>query len=235
MFSKHRSYTERLLAARKKRKILARVFFVLFIAALFHTFILRSYIVATDSMLPGLARGDIVLSSPILSGTSTWLGRLPPLTSYARGDVVAVFPHSSPDGSLPFRVWDSLIRFFTLQKISPKTIRYGKDVTRPDIFRVIGIPGDRVRGRGRLFEVLPLGKDTFIAEYAASARKYLIRDVPQPQRDFSDVLLEDEQYFVANDDRSLFSGSLAWGPTSVSRMGARCIAVIWPFKHIKFL
>jgi signal peptidase I len=235
LFSKHRSYTEKLLAARKKRKVLARILGVVLVIGFFHTFLIRSFIVSTDSMLPSLARGDVIISSPLLSGASTWFGRLPPMVSYARGDVIAVFPDATAETSFIFKIWDSLVRFFTVQKISPRTIRYGSDVTKPDIFRIVGLPGDTVRKKGRFFEILPSGRNVFIAEYASSEKSYSIQNEPTLQSDSNDVVLGDSMYFVASDDRSHFTGSIAWGPTPASRMGVKILAVIWPFNHFKLL
>ncbi|HEY9053194.1 MAG TPA: hypothetical protein VIO60_00100, partial [Rectinemataceae bacterium] len=117
-FSRHRSYTEKVLAARARRRSALRVLVVLAVTASFHAFVLRSYRIASDSMAPCIPKSSIVLASPILGGRGA-NPRIPPIPQYGRGDIVIVqaIPGSKP-GFLA-RAVRSALGFLSFQRIRP--------------------------------------------------------------------------------------------------------------------
>ena len=97
---------------------------VLVLAFLFHSlinhFLVGTYRVDSDSMLPVLREGDRVLASPLSYGARVPLlrSRLPGLGEPERGEVVILVPpYASPQPAL-VSLFDPLFRFFTLRRLS---------------------------------------------------------------------------------------------------------------------
>ncbi len=243
MGGRRKSYTEKVLSRRRRRKALARALSLLLMVGLVRTFLLRSYRIGTDTMEPSLREGDRVLTSPIFSGASLWFGMLPPMAPLRRGDLVIVAPtDKSPYGTI-FSAWDSLARFVTFQRWSPLRGRFGNETTVPGIYRIIGAPGDRLRMRQGFFEVQAPGAGGFVTEYAASDATYALKEAGEDSRTFAAVTgsveeplaLGDAMYFVASDDRSSFTGSFLWGPVPKSRIVGKPFMVFWPLSRLSFL
>ena len=158
------------MTSRKRRRTVGRILALILIAAATHSFLLRAYRVSTDMMAPGLERGDLVLASPLLGGISTIFGKLPPLLSLGRGSLVVVQPETTrPDGSA-LKAWDSLVRFLSFQHISPLAKVRGADLTVPGLYRVLGLPGDRLRRKEAGYEIKTGGGQGFLPENASTGR-----------------------------------------------------------------
>lgn len=216
-------------------KVLA---FVVVVAAV-QAFLLKTYSLSTELMAPGLDRGDLVLSVPLLGGLSTLFGKLPPPVPLVRGDLVVVLPEQRGSQSLPSRAWDSVVRFFTLQRLSPLARR--EAAAEAGVYRIIGLPGDKVRRRGAAYEVLPKGQGRYVAEQLLARRAYSLKGEASTTAsddamgEAQTVELAEGRYFVASDDRSELSGSQLWGSIGTDRMGGRLILRFWPLMRIKFL
>ncbi|MCE5257157.1 MAG: S26 family signal peptidase, partial [Spirochaetaceae bacterium] len=124
-YSRHGSYSEKVLAARKRRKTVGEIVLVLLILAFVRSFLLQSYRIDDNSMLPGLQKGDHVFSSPFLHGPDFFGMRLPALSKPYRGEMVLVRSSSDPHASGWSRFWDSILRFFSFQRYSPLDRAYG--------------------------------------------------------------------------------------------------------------
>ena len=125
MGGRRKSYTEKIFSRRRKRRVAARILVLVLIVGFVRAFLLRTYHIGTDSMEPSLSEGDRVLASPIVSGAVLWFGTLPPLVPFNRGDLVIVSPSELNSKGLFFSLWDSVERFFTLQRSSPARRRFG--------------------------------------------------------------------------------------------------------------
>ena len=239
LFSRHRSYTEKVLAFRKKREILAKAALVIIAVACAHSLFLQSFEIDSSVMQPTLVKGDRVLSFPLPVGALTLFGKLPPLSDVKRGELIIVAPDPIPTESWWFRAWDGLVRLFTLQRISPFSSRYGKDFASPGVYRVIGIPGDTLRLRESIYEIRPRGASGFSREFGLAASSYSIKAAaassPMEQARLSpaEYSLGADEFFVACDDRSAFLGSPLWGPIDSGRILGRVVAVFWPLRHLK--
>jgi signal peptidase I len=240
LFSKHRSYTEKVLTSRKRRRTAGRILILVLVVAATHSFLLRAYRVSTDTMVPGLAKGDLVLASPLLGGISTVFGKLPPLVPLSRGCLVVVSPAILRSDSPALKAWDSLVRFFTFQRVSPLAILRGEDLTRPGLYRVLSLPGDTIRRRGTGYEIKTGKESIFLAERLATRRNYQVSGLPPatsavPSPEDQESLLAQGEYYVACDDRSTLDGSLLWGPIGLDRVESRLILAFWPLNRAKFL
>jgi len=237
LLSRHRSYTERILAARKRRKALARALLVLVIVACVRSFFAQAYKIDATSMQPALSMGDIVISFPMPAGAVTIFGKLPRLTDVKRGELVLVDPAPVPTERWAFRAWDILARFLTLQRYSPMARRYGKDAARKSVYRVVGLPGDTLRRVGSIYEARPAGKDSFSSEFALAGGGYSLSGTASSSiapafGESQERKLNADEYFVACDDRSVFAGSPLWGPIGQRRISGRIVAVCWPPRHV---
>ncbi len=241
LFVKHRSFTEKVLSSRKRRKILGKILLVILCISVARAFFLQSYRVSSTVMEPGLTPGDVVLSFPLPLGASTLFGKLPHVDTPKRGELVLVKPDALPLQSVWFGVWDTVVRFFTLQRVSPLALRYGERLATPGIYRVVGLPGDTIRRKAELFEIRPEGKREFSSEQTMSRFSYTIRGNPSSssrqrlpdQQAPAETSLGEGEYFAACDDRTVFSGSLLWGPIGIDRIVGRIVVVAWPPKHMR--
>ncbi|HWR11607.1 MAG TPA: signal peptidase I [Rectinemataceae bacterium] len=238
-FGRHRSYTEKVLTARKRRRAAGKVFLVLLIVGFIRAFFLQSYKIDSTSMQPTLAHGDRIISFPLPVGAVTLFGKLPRITGLKRGELIVVAPDPIPTEGWWFSAWDSLARFFTLQRFSPAAARYGESSTAPGLYRVVGMPGDSIRRKGALYEIRPANEAAFSNEYMLSEVSYslsgtsAVAQVGRGEGSEGARNLGQDEYFVACDDRSLLAGSQLWGPIGQSRIIGRVIAVCWPPRHIK--
>lgn len=239
LFVRHRSYTEKVRAARNRRRAFGKIFVIFLLLGLFRTFFLQTYRVDSDSMEPALARGETILSFSLPLGAYTLFGKLPPLDVPRRGELIVAAPRAFFDESWGFRAWDSLARFFTLQRYSPMARRYGEDTASPAVYRVIGLPGDRVRSKGALYELRPRGSTLFSSEYVLSKVAYKLSGTEtssaagSSENLFAELSLGEGEYFVACDNRSLLAGSRLWGPIGLDRIIGRVTAVFWPPRSMR--
>ena len=239
LFSRHRSYTEKVLAARNRRKVLGRIALVILSVSFVRALFIQSYKVDSAAMQPTIAQGDRIASFPLPVGAMTLFGKLPPLSDVKRGELIIVAPDSIPTESWWFRIWDSVVRFFTFQRLSPSYSRYGKNLSSPGLYRVIGLPGDALRRNGSVYEIQPRDAAEFSSEFELSEARYSITQASassrkDPARSFSsEYLLGAGEYFVACDDRSTLLGSPLWGPIGSRRIIGRVVAVFWPPRHMK--
>lgn len=239
LLSRHRSYTERVLAARRRRKAVARAVLVLVIVACVRSFLAQAYTIDTTSMQPALSKGDVVISFPMPAGATTVFGKLPRLTDVKRGELVLVDPAPVPTERWAFRAWDVLARFLTLQRYSPMARRYGIEAVKKSVFRVVGLPGDTIRRAGSLYEARPAGKDSFASEFSLAGGGYSLSGTASSSitPSFGEGVerqLGSDEYFVVCDDRSVFAGSPLWGPVGQKRISGRIVAVCWPPRHLGF-
>lgn len=241
MFSRHRSYTEKVFAKRRRRRLIGRILSFLLVIAFLRTFFVQSYTLMTNTMEPLLAKGDSVLVFPLPFGARTWFGKTPALSEVKRGELLIVEPDSLPSIDRFFYVWDSLARFFTLQRYSPLARRYGAAETSPGIYRVIGLSGDKIRRSKAVYEIQTGSGGAYLTEQSLADSPYELKDTlsqetSQAFESISQVFeLGPGEYFVEGDNRGTLNGSSLWGPVPVQRIAGRVILVYWPFKHIRIL
>jgi signal peptidase I len=209
--------------------------------AFLRSFFVQSYTLRTAAMEPLLAKGDSVLVFPLPFGARTWFGKTPALSEVKRGELLIVDPDPIPSVDRLFSIWDSLARFFTLQRYSPMAERYGDAETSPGIYRVIGLPGDKIRRSKAGYEIQTGSGGAYLPEQSLADSSYQLLDSLSPETaqaydSVSQVIeLGPGEYFVEGDNRGTLNGSSLWGPVSVQRFSGRVILVYWPFKHIRIL
>lgn len=234
---KRRSYTE---TVEGRHRLLSRLLLVLLVylaVSLSSSLLLGSWAIGSASMAPTLQPGDRVLATPLLFGPRTLFGKLPAPARPSRGDIVIVEPpYAEPPGFLP-ALGDSLLRFFTAQRVS--LLAHGP-LAGPGIERVIGVPGDTVMMEGHVFKVRPADREFFLTEFELSASDYDIAKPALPEGwkpsfplsgTMAPIQLGRNEYFVAGDDRGSSADSRSWGPVRIERFRAKVLLRYWPLRH----
>jgi signal peptidase I len=209
---------------------------VCLIFGLLNAFALGAVVLENETMLPGLRPGDrfIVLSSTlykVFPSLEDWF--------YKRGGLVLIDESLGEEHSVPIKVLDSVVRFFTAQRR-----RAGSAWGRSYIKRIAGLPGDEISMTGFVLEVKPEGTSYSLTEYEVSSEPYDLR-IPQtsPLWDeslpFSDSMesrtLGADEYFVLSDDRSNTNDSRTWGPITEKIIAGRLFFRYWPPTRIGLL
>ncbi len=206
------------------------------------TFFLKTFRVESDSMLPGLARMNRVLTTPLsYGGKLPFLSsRLPGLTKPQYGDLVICTPPYYPTGNTLFNTFEPLVRFLTLQKAAPHRNPGRGSNTRYMIKRIIGLPGDTIKLEGFTAYIKPQSKDRFYSEKELISPDYEIRVEVMPeawQSDFpltgnmEEITLKENEYFLLGDNRMKSNDSRSWGPLLFSRIDSRVFYRYWPFNQ----
>lgn len=256
-FSRRRSYSEKVLLARKRRKIAGKVLLALLVIAFIRAFFVQSYRVNDDSMAPSLLAGDQVFASPLLCGPEFLGFKLPALSQPYRGEMVLVSRGSDPFESGWATFGGAILRFLSFQRFSSAGQAADGVPSGRCIARVIATPGDRVRREragGLGFSVQPAGQKAYLPESATSRSHYSISgrggvgaaEARIGQADTGDagrldslwpadneMLLGPGEYFLAFDNRNIASGSLVWGPVPEDRILGSVFLIYWPFSRIR--
>lgn len=224
-FSRHRSYTEKVLLARKRRKTLARTVLFLVLLALARSFLLQSYLLEDDAMAPSFVKNDRVFVTPLPYGPMFCGLKLPAIAQPKRGDVVLVRQDLSPfqGGASQF------LRVFS---------------SHYSVARVIAQPGDNVVRQNSdtsYFSIRPSNQDAYQEELTASGKVYAITEFhasvdrqtlesifPAGQM----VRLAPNEFFVAFDNRNTLSGSMVWGPVHKDEIAGKVFFIYWPLSRV---
>ena len=193
-------------------------------------------------MLPGLARMNRVLATPLSYGSKLPFlsSRLPGLTEPQYGDLVICTPPYYPAGNSLINTFEPLVRFLTLQKIAPRRNPGRGSSNKYMIKRIIGLPGDTIKLETFMAYIKPQTKDRFYSEKELISVKYEIRVETMPeawQSDFpltgnmAEITLKENEYFLLGDNRLKSNDSRSWGPLLFSRIDSRVFSIYWPLNQ----
>jgi signal peptidase I len=202
-------------------------------------FFFSVWAVDNNTMQPTLTAGDHLVFTSFMP--PAWMSRGKSQENtllFKRGSIVLVDMGGSKEQKLPLRAIDSIIRFFTFQKIS---IFQDKSYY---VKRVIALPGDEISMTNYMFRVKTKNNPYSLTEFELSDKPYhpLIRQ-PSPIWDSSlpfsgnmePVILGPDECFVVSDDRGNTNDSRTWGAVSPSIITAKAVLRFWPFKKIELL
>ncbi len=209
----------------KVSRTIKLIILLFFVYQFLSVFILSSFIVNTSAMEPGIVKGQRILSAPVISGASLNLFNIniPGFKEPERGDIVLVRPGNSKDLPWYIKLTDPVIRFFTLQKKSlDKNIGQNWN-NQLAVKRIIGIPGDTIKMTDYRFLIKTIEQTGFVTEENIIKNEYSI-NLPQKisglkssfpfSGSMTEIKLTENQYFVANDNRSVSYDSRLYGPIS---------------------
>lgn len=210
------------------------LFFIVYI--LVTAFGLKPLLVVSSSMAPTIQSGDRLLSLPAAFGIPNPLygSRLSYLAPQ-RGDIVLVSPPWVQSSSLYRKFVNSVIRFFTAQRIGLKA----DPLDRPVIKRVVALPGDTVMMADFIIYVRVEGSGHFLTEYEVSGHSYDLSKTGLPQDWELDLPLAGRmaalelgpgEYFVVGDNRPASTDSRFFGPVSIDHILGKISLRYWPWK-----
>ena len=217
-----------------------RVLLLIFLVYQFITvFVVASFIVKTSAMEPGILQGQRILSAPIVTGASLKLlnVRVPGFRDPERGDLVLIRPGNAEQIAWYLVLFDPVVRFFTLQN---KTIIPGANQNWNNqiaVKRIIALPGDTVKMSGFKFLIKQESELNFIMEDTLIFKEYSLiipERIPDmdPSIPFSgnmeEIRLLENQYLVANDNRTVFYDSRFYGPISRDNILGHVFLSYWP-------
>jgi len=205
------------------------LFFVIFIAYNCLTaFLFSVWVIDNNAMQNGLNSGDRLI---LLSYRTPLIKK-----ELQRGSIVLIDKRGNAE-KMPLRVIDSVIRFFTAQRIS---------VFSGDgqffIKRVIALPGDEISMTDYVFRVKTKDGAFSLTEFELALKPYdpvipltsRLWDETVPFSGSMDaIVLGQDECFVISDDRSNTNDSRTWGPISSSIISARAVLRFWPLTKIE--
>ncbi|GHV09608.1 signal peptidase I [Spirochaetia bacterium] len=239
MFDKRRplSYKEQKNQRHQLRWILLwfLVLFVIYNALTSFFFSMR--VLENDTMQPGLRAGDqFIFSSYAVHSLLADLNIPGESTPFKRGNIVLIDMSRKNPLSLPARLLDGVVRFFTAQRIS---LVSGEDHFY--VKRVIGLPGDEITMTNFVVRIRAKGDSFNLTEFERSERPY-VPTIPQVPALWDEsipfsgnmdrIILGEDECFVLSDDRSNTNDSRTWGPVPVEIITGKVLFRYWPVTRL---
>ena len=194
--------------ARIATDLVVLVVAIVVITAVLRTFVTQAFYIPTASMVPQLEEQDRIVVSKLAYR----------LHDARRGDVVVFdappeIEAPGPKRALPSRALRAVLEGVNVVK--PTTTEYVK--------RVIGLPGEKVVGRGGAIYV----NDRLLVE------PYLPDGVRT--EDFGPVAVPEGRLFVMGDNRGNSFDSRKFGPIDISSVVGRAVVKVWPVGSASWL
>ncbi|MCF7913670.1 MAG: S26 family signal peptidase [Spirochaetaceae bacterium] len=186
-----------------------------------------------------------ILASPLLYGPRLRIldYRAPQLRAPKRGAVVV-----SESGRPPELPWyahglNSISKFFTFNNFIPFNENEFSHISRYQIMRVVGMPGDEVRLDTYRIKIKTPTSSYFIDEQEVLQTDYKLvipnfKDIGGSDSEGSQsgglsgsqntLRLAAGEYLLAPDNRTHFALSRYWKPTTMDKILAKALLVYWP-------
>jgi signal peptidase I len=194
-------------------------------------------------MMPGLASGDRVIFTSFKKPASLFDSNKNRSREesylFNRGNIVLVDMSKKSEQKWPLRAIDTVVRFFTAQKIS---IFSGSG--QYYVKRVIALPGDEISMNNHVFRVKTSKSLYSLTEFELSDKPYhpAIPQIPSLwdeslpfSGNMEPIILGTDECFVVSDDRSNTNDSSTWGAIPPSMITARAVLRFWPLNKIQLL
>ena len=223
---------------------------------LFHllisTLLVSSYQVSFQSSIDSQSEQPVyagrILASPLLYGPrlNMFDYRVPLLRSPKRGAVVV-----SEFGDVPELSWyayglNSIFKFFTFNNFTPFDENEFSHISRYQIMRVVGMPGDEVMLDTYRIKIKTATSSFFIDEQEVLQTNYKL--ITPNLQDSGGIDSENNrsgglsgsqetlrlapgEYLLAPDNRTHFTLSRYWEPVTIKKIVAKALFVYWPQFH----
>lgn len=201
------------------------LFFLIFgLNTLIFKFLLFPVVVKSDSMLPRVDEGGLILVSPI--------------GSVSRGSTVVLKPEFKEDISGITSFVNSLFAFVTFQQV--QAFQSGTDAIASGnlLRRVVGLPGDTIYMKDFILYVKPEGSSHFLTEFELSQVSYDINVSGLPENwdnimgaagTMEEQVLEEGEYFLLCDNRTIGVDSRIWGTVKKNKFAGKALLQYFPF------
>jgi signal peptidase I len=239
MFDKWRKYS---YAAQKSQRgkilwILCCFFILYVVYNVLTSFFFSMRIVKNETMRPGFLPGDcLVFSSFAVYSFLSDVDFADKSLPFKRGSVVLVNAGGRSSHSVPFKILDGLVRFFTAQRFS----LFDRE-EQVFVKRVIGLPGDELTMTNFVFRIKPAADSYSLTEFERSDILYEVAIPHVPalwdesipfSGNMDRIILGGDECFVVSDDRSNTNDSRTWGPVSVSLISGKALFRYWPLTRV---
>ena len=231
MTAKYRSYSYT-----EKREYRNKVIFIafLFIFAfctytLITSYLVKTYRLQTNTMLPGISKGDMVLSTPIYNPYSA-----------KRGDLVIIDGSYSDSKSFFKNAVNSIVGFITFQLFQPFE---SQNSGLYSIRRIVGLPGDTVYMENFVVHIKTKDSEHFLTEFELAQKNYDIEIKELPKNwdssipfsgSYPKTVLKENEYFVLCDNRIITDDSRLWGAVDGDKkICGKIIFKYWPINKFK--
>ena len=194
---------------------------------LFLNYILFPIHVKSDTMEDGFSSGGIAFVCPLLKKPE-------------RGDLYYISRMDGHQESLIKSLADSLIRFFTLQKLSPFS-ESSRNSGHPFVRRVLALPGDSIYMKDFVLYIKPASDKHYLTEFELSSKTYNVQIFSIPAEwdnvgvsgSLEERTLKEGEYFVLADNRVESLDSRQWGAVRDNRFLGRVLLQYFPFTSIR--
>lgn len=201
------------------------LFFLIFgLHTLVSKFLLFPVVVKSDSMLPRIDRGGVVLASPI--------------GSVDRGTTVILKLQLREQMGAFKTLASSLVSFVTFQQLQAFQAG-GEAFSSGNVMRrVVGLPGDTIYMKDFILYVRPAGSQHFLTEFELAEVSYDINIGGLPEGwdkiigasgSMEEQTLEEGEYFLLCDNRIEGVDSRIWGPVHKKAIGGKALFQYFPF------
>lgn len=224
------SYTLRKEKQTKDTKIIINFIFAFIIINILFKFFLFPVRQCSVTMEPDVPKNSLVMVSPALKNPD-------------RGDVVLIKPNTKKTNNVFKKIVNPFVTFFTAQQVS---LLDDNEIpgTKSHLRRIVGLPGDTIYMNDFLIYVKPAEERHFLTEYELADNTYTIKSYKLPidwdnsiaiKNSFTELKLEQNEYFVLGDNRLSSFDSRIWGIVKHKDITGTALACYFPFKNFKKL
>lgn len=237
----YRSYKPQGPIKKGTRFFVKLIITVFLLYLLVHTFFFRSYQIRPAGQNQRPMYTGRILATPLPYGPQVDVidYRLPALQTPKRGDVVIAEAGTPPELPWYAVTLNSLARFFTFHSYIPFDENEFSNVSRYQVMRVVGMPGDEIRMSEYRIQIKTANSNFFIDEQEVIQSEYRLLLPQLPAADeLSDpdslagthppMELSRDEYLLAPDDRSRFGLTKYWQPSKLTDITAKALLVYWP-------
>lgn len=245
----YRSYKPQGPIKKSVRFLLKLIVVVFLFHLLISTLLVSSYEVSLQSSIDSKSEHPVyagrILASPLLYGPRLHIldYRVPLLRTPKRGAVVISEFGEAPELSWYAYGLNSISKFFTFNNFIPFDENEFSHISRYQIMRVVGMPGDEVRLDTYRIKIKTATSSFFMDEQEVLQTDYnLITPNLQnsggtdsqnnPSGGLSGsqetLRLAAGEYLLAPDDRTHFALSRYWEPATMKKIVAKALLVYWP-------
>jgi signal peptidase I len=237
-----KSYRPESKIRRFLKKILKIIIIIFILRLTVEAFFLSSYRVETETAGDLLQKDDRILCTPLLYGPRIPFSnskRFPEIMAPDRGDLVIYQPQKGKVLSWWQKVLKAPLTFITGEQIEKLPFTSSPVDADSALGRIIAVPGDSIRMREGVFEIMEAGQETGQEQWSSEKRVISESltayeppedwDHPLPfSKNSQAILLEEEEYFIVNDSRIHLTDSRLWGPVEREDIIGKVIVRYWP-------
>ena len=226
---------------RLRRIVLVSLVFILFYVS-FTSLFFSMRVLENNTMAGNLIHGERFIFS-----SYNYYSLIPALDiekepyPFRRGSVVLVDMFREERPGIFNRILDSLVRFFTFQRISPLEQPGRGTVEHLYVKRIIALPGDEISMNNFVIRVKVRGSMYSLTEFEVTEKDYT-PDMPHVHSlwdsslplsgNMDTIVLGANECFVLSDDRSNTNDSRTWGPVPIKNITGKALFRYWPLTRL---